>query len=186
MQGSQSFSTTINRLSNVLSTILEEHNGTTAPGIRPKSFDSTQRSLKNRDPFRNTASFTNEVQASTYNSKNHGSAALQQKSKRGKLQENLHHSNSQADSIIPMRKESHSSKCTILAVRLDTLSSSMDICFIKPQDLLALSIAICAWRLDKVKRLSRSAILEEYSSHRQTGRGGDETPESKASAENGA
>jgi hypothetical protein len=62
----------------------------------------------------------------------------------------------------------------------------MDICFIKPQDLLALSIDICTWRLDKVKRLSRSAILKEYSSHRQTGQGGDETPESKASAEDGA
>jgi hypothetical protein len=62
----------------------------------------------------------------------------------------------------------------------------MDIFFIKPQDLLALSIAIYAWRLDKVKRLSRSAILEEYSSHRQTGRGGNETPESRASAEDGA
>jgi hypothetical protein len=62
----------------------------------------------------------------------------------------------------------------------------MDICFIKPQDLLALSIAICAWHLDKVKRLLRSAILEEYSLHRQTGRGGDETPESKASAEDEA
>jgi hypothetical protein len=62
----------------------------------------------------------------------------------------------------------------------------MDICFIKPQDLLALSIAICAWRFDKVKRLSRSAILEEYSTHRQEGRGGDEAPESKVSAEDGA
>jgi hypothetical protein len=62
----------------------------------------------------------------------------------------------------------------------------MDICFIKPQDLLALSIAICTWRLDKVKRLSRSAILEEYSSHRQTECGGDETPEPKASAEDEA
>jgi hypothetical protein len=132
------------------------------------------------------ASFIDEVQASTYNSKNHGPAALQQKSKRGKLQENLHRSNLQADSIIPTRKESHSSKCTILAVKLNTLSSIMDICFIKPQDLLALSIAICAWRLDKVKRLSRSAILEEYSLHWQTGRGGNKTPESKASAEDGA
>jgi hypothetical protein len=62
----------------------------------------------------------------------------------------------------------------------------MDICFIKPQDLLALSIAICAWCLHKVKRLSRSAILEEYSSHRQIGQGGDETPELRASAEDGA
>jgi hypothetical protein len=62
----------------------------------------------------------------------------------------------------------------------------MDICFIKPQDLLALSIAICAWRLDKVKRHSRSAILEEYSSHWKIGRGGDETPASKALAEDGA
>jgi hypothetical protein len=132
------------------------------------------------------ASFTNEVQASTYGNKNHGPAALQQKSKRGKWQENLHRSNSQADSTIPTRKESHSSKCTILAVRLNTLSSSMDIRFIKPQDLLALSIAICAWHFDKVKRLSRSAILEEYSAHRQEGRGGDEAPESKASAEDGA
>jgi hypothetical protein len=39
----------------------------------------------------------------------------------------------------------------------------MDICFIKPQDLLALSIAIWAWHFDKVKWLSRSAIHEEYS-----------------------
>jgi hypothetical protein len=62
----------------------------------------------------------------------------------------------------------------------------MDIRFIKPQDLLALSIAICAWRFDKVKRLSRSAILEEYSVHRQGARGGDEALESKALAEDGA
>jgi hypothetical protein len=62
----------------------------------------------------------------------------------------------------------------------------MDIRFMKPQDLLALSIAICAWRFDKVKWLSRSAILEEYSAHQQEGRGGDEAPESKASAEDGA
>jgi hypothetical protein len=41
MHGSQSFSTTVNCLSNVLSTILEEHNGTAVPGIRPKSLDST-------------------------------------------------------------------------------------------------------------------------------------------------
>jgi hypothetical protein len=108
------------------------------------------------------------------------------KRKREKLQENLHRSNSQADSIIPMRKESRSSKCTIFAVKLDTLSSSIDICFIKPQDLLALSIAICAWHLAKLKRLSRSAILEGYSSHRQTGGGGNETPESKALAEDEA
>jgi hypothetical protein len=61
----------------------------------------------------------------------------------------------------------------------------MDTCFIKPQDLLALSIAIHAWHFDKVKWLSRSTILEEYSTHQQEGRGGDETPESKASAEDG-
>jgi hypothetical protein len=62
----------------------------------------------------------------------------------------------------------------------------MDICFIKPQDLLALSIAIYAWRFAKDKRLSRSEILEEYSAHRQEGRGGDEAPESKTSAGDGA
>jgi hypothetical protein len=62
----------------------------------------------------------------------------------------------------------------------------MDIRFIKLQDLLALSIAIYAWCFDKVKRLSRSAILEEYSTHRQEGRVGDEVLESKASAEDGA
>jgi hypothetical protein len=62
----------------------------------------------------------------------------------------------------------------------------MNIFFIKPQDLLALYIAICAWRFDKVKWLSRSAILEEYSTHRQEGRGGDKAPESKAPAEDGA
>jgi hypothetical protein len=43
----------------------------------------------------------------------------------------------------------------------------MDICFINPQDLLALSIAIYAWRFAKVKRLSRSEILKEYSAHWQ-------------------
>jgi hypothetical protein len=62
----------------------------------------------------------------------------------------------------------------------------MDIRFIKLQDLLALSIAICAWRFDKVKRLSRSAILEVYSAQWQEGRGGDEAVESKASAEDRA
>jgi hypothetical protein len=49
----------------------------------------------------------------------------------------------------------------------------MDICFIKTQDLLALSIAICSWRFAKDKWLSRSEILEEYSAHWQEGRGGD-------------
>jgi hypothetical protein len=58
----------------------------------------------------------------------------------------------------------------------------MDICFIKPQDLLALSIAVCAWRFAKDKRLSRSKILEEYLAHRREGRGGDEVMESRTSA----
>jgi hypothetical protein len=62
----------------------------------------------------------------------------------------------------------------------------MDICFIKPQDLLDLSIAIWAWCFDKVKWLSRSAIREEYSVHQQEGRGGEEAPELKASPEDGA
>jgi hypothetical protein len=62
----------------------------------------------------------------------------------------------------------------------------MDICFIKPQALLALSIAICAWCFAKDKRLSRSEILEEYSAHWQEGREGDEAPESKTSAGDGA
>jgi hypothetical protein len=55
----------------------------------------------------------------------------------------------------------------------------MDIYFIKPQDLLALSIAICAWYFIKDKQLSRSEILKEYSVHRQEGQGGEEAPESK-------
>jgi hypothetical protein len=62
----------------------------------------------------------------------------------------------------------------------------MDIYFINPQDLLALSIAICAWRFAKDKRLSRSEILEEYSTDWQEGRGGDEAPESKMLAGDGA
>jgi hypothetical protein len=62
----------------------------------------------------------------------------------------------------------------------------MDICFIKPQDLLALSIAICAWRFAKDKRLSRSEIIEEYLAHRQEGRGGDKVIESRTSAGEGA
>jgi hypothetical protein len=41
----------------------------------------------------------------------------------------------------------------------------MDIYFIKLQALLALSIAICAWRFAKDKRFSRSEILKEYSAH---------------------
>jgi hypothetical protein len=65
------------------------------------------------------------------------------KKKRG-LQETLHRNISQMDSTIPTRKESHSSRCTILATRPDTLSLRVDICFIKPQDLLALSKAIFA------------------------------------------
>jgi hypothetical protein len=87
---------------------------------------------------------------------------------------------------MPMTKESHSLWCTILATKLDTLSSSTDICFIKPQALLALSIAICAWRLAKVKQFLRSEILEEYSAHWQQRRGGDKTLESNAPAEKGA
>jgi hypothetical protein len=62
----------------------------------------------------------------------------------------------------------------------------MDICFIKLQALLALSIAICAWRFAKDKRLSRSKILEEYSTHWQEGREGDKALESKTSAGDGA
>jgi hypothetical protein len=71
-------------------------------------------------------------------------------------------------------------------VRLDTLSSRIDICFVKPQALLALSIAICAWRLAKVKRASRSEILEEYSPHWQHRRGGDKILEPNAWAKEGA
>jgi hypothetical protein len=66
------------------------------------------------------------------------------------------------------------------------LSSRTDIRFAKPQALLALSIVICAWRLAKVKRFSRSEILEEYSAHWQQWRAGDETLESKTPAEEGA
>jgi hypothetical protein len=62
----------------------------------------------------------------------------------------------------------------------------MDICFIKPQALLALSITICAWRFTKDKRLSRSEILEEYSAHWQEERGGEAILESNASAGDGA
>jgi hypothetical protein len=39
----------------------------------------------------------------------------------------------------------------ILAIRPDTLFSSTDIYFIKPQDLLALSTASFAWRFIKDK-----------------------------------
>jgi hypothetical protein len=67
-----------------------------------------------------------------------------EKGKRERLQGTLHRNISQTDSTIPTRKESHSSRCTILATRPDTLSSSVDICFIKPQDLLAMSKAIVA------------------------------------------
>jgi hypothetical protein len=110
---------------------------------------------------------------------------MEQKGKE-KLQGILHCNISQADSIMPMTKELHSSWWTIFAIRLDTSSSRMDIRFIKPQALLALSIVICAWHLVKVKRFSRSEILEEYSAHWQQRRGGDETLESNAPAEEGA
>jgi hypothetical protein len=58
--------------------------------------------------------------------------------------------------------------------------------FIKPQALLALSTAICAWRLAKVKQFSRSEILEAYSAHWQQRRGGDKALEPNALAEEGA
>jgi hypothetical protein len=70
---------------------------------------------------------------------------------------------------MPTTKVSHSSRCTIFAIRPDTLSSSVDIYFIKPQDLLALSKAICAWRFIKDKWPSRFEILNEYSAHQQKG-----------------
>jgi hypothetical protein len=54
----------------------------------------------------------------------------------------------------------------------------MDIYFIKPQDLLALSKAIFALRFIKDKRPSRSEILNEYLVYRQKGRGGEEALES--------
>jgi hypothetical protein len=41
VHGSQSFSTTINSLSNMLTTILEEHNSIATLEVGPKSFDST-------------------------------------------------------------------------------------------------------------------------------------------------
>jgi hypothetical protein len=66
----------------------------------------------------------------------------------------------------------------ILAINPNTLSSSTDICFIKPQDLLALSKASFAWRFFKDKQPSRSAIHNEYSLHRQAEREGEATPES--------
>jgi hypothetical protein len=66
----------------------------------------------------------------------------------------------------------------ILAIRPDTLSSRTDIYFIKPQDLLALSKAICAWRFIKDRWLSRSNIFNVYSLHRQEERGGEAIPES--------
>jgi hypothetical protein len=59
----------------------------------------------------------------------------------------------------------------------------MDIRFVRPQALLALSIAICAWRLAKVKRDSRSEILEEYSVHWLHRRGVDEILELNVRAE---
>jgi hypothetical protein len=52
--------------------------------------------------------------------------------KQGKeeLKENSHRNISQADSTMPRIKDSHSSLCTILAVKLETFSSSEDIYFI--------------------------------------------------------
>jgi hypothetical protein len=62
----------------------------------------------------------------------------------------------------------------------------MDIRFVRPQALPALSIAICAWHLAKVKRDSRSKILEEYSVHWLHWRGVDEILEPNMRAEEGA
>jgi hypothetical protein len=61
----------------------------------------------------------------------------------------------------------------------------MDICFIEPQDLLALSKTICAWRFSKDRRLSRSKILNVYSLHRQEEGGGKATLESNISTGDG-
>jgi hypothetical protein len=83
MHSSQRFLTTINRFSDMLSTILEKHNSIATLGLGPKSFEySTGQTLESRNPFRNTASFIGEVQASIYNSKSHGPAALQQKKRK--------------------------------------------------------------------------------------------------------
>jgi hypothetical protein len=100
------------------------------------------------------------------------------KTKEKRLPEDLHSSISQTDSMIPIRKDSHSSKYAIFATRLDTSPSRLDTYFIRSWDLPALSKAICAWHFIKDRRLSRSEILDEYSSHRQKERGGKEVLES--------
>jgi hypothetical protein len=66
----------------------------------------------------------------------------------------------------------------ILATRPDTLSSRVDIYFINPQDLLALSKALFARRFIKDKRPARSEILDEYSVHQQEEQGGKGATES--------
>jgi hypothetical protein len=62
----------------------------------------------------------------------------------------------------------------------------LDTCFIISWDLLALSKEICAWRFIKDRRPSRSKILNEYSSHQQRGRGGEENPEANVLTGDGA
>jgi hypothetical protein len=162
--------------------ILKKHNGTTALGIRPQTVNSLWCFLESRNSFRNPTCLPNKVQASTWDNKKVLANNSGIKGKRERQQGTLHRNISQMDSTIQIRKESHSSRCTILAIRPDTLSSSTDIYFIKPQDLLALSKASFAWHFIKDKRPSRSEILSEYSVHRQEGRGGKEAPESNISA----
>jgi hypothetical protein len=57
----------------------------------------------------------------------------------------------------------------------------VDIYFIKPQDLLALSKAILAWRFIKDKCPLRFEILNEYSVHRQEEQGDEGALESNIS-----
>jgi hypothetical protein len=57
IHGCQRCLTTINCFSNMLSTILKKHNGTTAPGIRPQTISSLRCFLESRGSFRNPDTF---------------------------------------------------------------------------------------------------------------------------------
>jgi hypothetical protein len=64
--GCQRFSATINRFSNVTSTILQKNNGTTAMIINPEGVGIRRYPLNSRGSLRNSTIFGNRVQANTW------------------------------------------------------------------------------------------------------------------------
>jgi hypothetical protein len=149
-------------------TILQKNDGTLAMGINPASIGIWWYPFKSCKSFRNLTIFSDGIQTDPWevwsqkicrtkcsNKKHLGALGI------------LHCSCSHADSMISIRKASHSSRWTIFAIRSDTWLSREDTFFSKPKDFLAWSMAVLARCFKRDNRPSRLAILDRCLAQRQ-------------------